>query len=72
MLTRRGGDGEGLLHESIWLVAIAVRSVLALILTVLSILLVARVERCRKTVPTSLAFHLAVGQEAARNTTCTP
>lgn len=72
MLTRRGGDGEGLLHESIRLVAITIRAVFALVLTVLSILLVAWVERCRETVSASLTFHLAISQEAARDTTCTP
>lgn len=66
-----GGDGEGLLHEAVGLVAVAIGSTVRILVVggLSGIATGILVETARAT---SLAFHLTVGQETSRDTACTP
>lgn len=69
MLPGVGGDGEGLLHQPVRLVAIAIWT------TVGVALLVLRAVAGRVLVETAaatLALHFAVSKKAARHSTCAP
>lgn len=69
MLALIRGDAEGLLHEAVWLVAIAVRTAVGVVFLVhhavaVGILVVTRAA--------TLTLHFAVGKEASRDATRTP
>jgi hypothetical protein len=75
MLSRRGGDAEGLLHEPVGFVSIAIRFSVILVLVASA----ARVRSLPRASPTPaakgvppLAFHLPVSQEAPRHTAGAP
>lgn len=70
MLVGVGGDGKGLLHETIWLVAIAVGSATIGI----TIWIAHAITICClvKAAATTFALHFAVGEKTARNSTGTP
>jgi len=74
MLTGGCGDAERLLHQTIGLVAIAVGTVLAVVLTVSRrvLLRVAGEQRGRHAASSTLSLHLTIGQEASRYTAGTP
>lgn len=69
VLSTAGSDGEGLLHQAIRLVPVAVWSA---VLVCLSSAYAISVRSFVKTPAASLAFHLAVCQEAARDTARAP
>lgn len=75
VLTLRGGNAEGLLHETVGLVSITVRA----LLTVGSIIIgtvrgfVGPVgRRGGKGVSSPFTLHFAIGQEAAGDSACAP
>jgi hypothetical protein len=66
-----GRDGEGLLHEAVGLVAVAIGSTVR-VLVVGGLSGVAAGILVKTARATSLAFHLTVGQETSRDTTGAP
>ena len=71
MVANCGSDAEGLLHKPIWFVAIAIRTICRISVSVghLAVwMLTWRVE----TVAASLPFHLAICEEAAGHSAGAP
>lgn len=71
VLALGGGDAERLLHQAVGLVAVSVWSILVGAVFGAAVRLVARLLR-GKAVSSTLALHLAVGQEAPRHSACAP
>ena len=82
MAAIRGGDTERLLHEAVGLVAVAIRTVGAVLVGLAVLTTVRRVGtvgsiallalRWSKAAAAALALHLAVGEKAARDSAGTP
>ena len=69
MLAVVGGDREGLLHQPVGLVAIAVRATIRVILSALHAV---SVRVLVEATAATLSLHLTVGEEAPRYSTGTP
>jgi hypothetical protein len=75
MLSARGGDGEGLLHETVWFVAIAVWAFIRIAVLAgrgSSTGALGSLYCWYKAISSPLALHFSIGQEAARHAACTP
>lgn len=72
MLVVVGGDGEGLLHETVRLVAVAIRATIGVLFVASLGGVTAGILVEAAAAATAFALHLAVGEKAARNPTGTP
>jgi len=67
------GDGEGLLHKPVWLISVAVRPTVGVILLLrLSVLDAITVGVLLEAAATTLALHFAICKKASRNSACAP
>lgn len=74
VLAGRSGDAEGLLHQTVRLVSVALRLAVLLVFvaTAARVGSLAGTTSAAAKAATALALHLAVCQEAARNSAGTP